>query len=108
MINYQNLNDEKLDQNHINLINIKYNPKKDHINRYINNSFNIAFKIIKDGFTKKMINGPINKKSFLGKKFLGVTEFISQRFKKKVCNVNLQQRAICMPTYNTLAHQKYY
>ena len=84
MINYQNLNDEKLDQNHINLINIKYNPKKkDHINRYINNSFNIAFKIIKDGFTKKMINGPINKKSFLGKKFLGVTEFISQRFKKK-------------------------
>ena len=28
-----------------------------------------------------MINGPINKSTFLNKKFLGITEFISQKFK---------------------------
>ena len=34
------------------------------------------------GFTNKLINGPINKKNFLNKKFLGITEYISYKFKR--------------------------
>ena len=50
---------------------------------YINDSFNVAFQLIRSGFTKKFINGPINKRTFLNKKFLGVTEYISKNFKEK-------------------------
>ena len=35
------------------------------------------------GFTNKFINGPINKKNFFKKKFPGITEYISYKFKKK-------------------------
>ena len=45
--------------------------------------FDIAFKILKSGYTNKFINGPINKKKFLNKNFLGITEFISSKFKIK-------------------------
>ena len=51
--------------------------------KYIDKTFKIAFKLIKSGFTKKFINGPINKKNFLNKKFNGITEYISENFKKK-------------------------
>ena len=72
----------------VNLIDIKLQklPKKNQdklTKKYINKSFNVAFKLIKNKFTKKFINGPINKKTFLNKKFLGVTEFISRSFKIK-------------------------
>ena len=80
IINIKDLKNLKLNNKYINLINTIYESnKKD----YIKNSFKIAFKIIKSGLTKKMINGPINKKEFLEKKFLGVTEFIAQEFKQK-------------------------
>ena len=49
----------------------------------IKKSFNVAFKLIKNKFSKKLINGPINKGSFLNKKFLGITEYVSEKFKKK-------------------------
>ena len=72
----------------VNLIDIKLQklPKKNQdklTKKYINKSFNVAFKLIKNKFTKKYINEPINKKTFLNKKFLGVTEFISRSFKIK-------------------------
>ena len=51
--------------------------------KYIDKTFKIAFKLIKSGFTKKFINGPINKKNFLNKKFNGITEYISKNFKEK-------------------------
>ena len=50
---------------------------------YIQQSFNIAFKLIKKGLTNKFINGPINKKKFLNNKNLGITEYISKKFKIK-------------------------
>ena len=79
----------KLDNKFINLIDINYDQKTafDKIsiksNKYINKSFDTGFKIIRTGFTKKIINGPISKKYFLKKKYLGVTEFISNKFKSK-------------------------
>ena len=49
-------------------------------NIYIHDCFKIAFKLIKEGLTQKMINGPINKTKTLKKKYLGVTEFVAKNF----------------------------
>ncbi len=72
------LNKYKLDNNCINLIHIELN--KNNINQYINDSFELAFKLINNKFSYKLINGPINKSSFLKKKFLGITEYVSHKF----------------------------
>tara|TARA_Y100000022_G_C13213819_1_gene358894 strand:+ start:94 stop:1029 length:936 start_codon:yes stop_codon:yes gene_type:complete len=70
---------KKLTSKKIYLIDIKiYNIKN-----YIENCFNIAFKIIKSGYTDKFINGPINKKKTLNRKYLGVTEYIAKKFNIK-------------------------
>lgn len=50
---------------------------------YIKSCFDISFKILKSGYTNKLLNGPIDKSKFLNKKFLGITEYISQKFKSK-------------------------
>ena len=74
---------------YLNIINIDLDA---HLNQrsltnlerfYIQESFKIAFKLIKKGLTNKFINGPINKKKFLNKKNLGITEYISKKFKVK-------------------------
>ena len=94
------LDQYKLNNSSINLINVKYNPKKafekisKNSNRFLKNSFEMAFKILKQGKIKKFINGPISKNKFLNKKFLGFTEFISESFSiKNTCmliyNANL-------------------
>ena len=73
----------------INLININYNQKKafqkisSKSNKYIEECFKVAFKIINREKIKKLINGPISKKFFLKKKYLGMTEYISNYFSKK-------------------------
>ena len=86
VLNIKNIKNIKIDNKKINLININFknsNNQKIKIklqNKYINECFNIAFKIIKNGYTYKFINGPINKKTFLKKKFLGITEYIASKF----------------------------
>ena len=83
------LNKYDLNNTSINLIDIKYNFKKpfekisNKSNSFIKESFDVAFKIIRSGFTNKLINGPISKKYFLSKKFLGITEYISEKFSVK-------------------------
>ena len=47
---------------------------------YIQECFDLAFKIIRSGVSNKLINGPISKDKFLNKKFLGMTEYISNKF----------------------------
>ena len=78
----KNLDKIEINNNNINLIDIGFNNKKNKLN-YIYNSFNLAFDLLNEKFTNKFINGPINKKQFLQKKFLGITEFISNKFNKK-------------------------
>ena len=73
------LNKQKLDNTSINLIDVRFD--KNNKNKYLNESFKIAFKLIKNKFSYKLINGPINKTSFLKKKFLGMTEYVSNEFK---------------------------
>ena len=58
------------DNKYINIINIKLEKSKNKkynnilIKNYIKKSFEIALILIQRGFTKKLINGPINKKNF--------------------------------------------
>ena len=92
LLNPLTLDEYKLDNKSINLINVEYNSSKAFekisikSNKFIDNSFKLAFKIIKKNKIHKFINGPISKKNFLNKKFLGITEYISKKFKtKKTC-----------------------
>jgi len=79
----------KLDNKSINLININYDVTKgfesisSKSNKYIDSCFQLAFRFIKRNKIKKFISGPINKKTFLNKKYLGITEYISKNFKIK-------------------------
>ena len=89
LLNYKNIQNEKLDNKSINLIDIKFKQKKafekisSKSNKFIEKSFLIAFKILKEKKIYKFINGPISKKSFLNKRYLGITEFISKKFSTK-------------------------
>ena len=82
--NFSELNNKK-----INLINVEYKFKKcfekisNKSNKYINNTFDIALKILQENKFSKFINGPISKKSFLKGKNLGITEYLAKRTKQK-------------------------
>ena len=86
ILDQKNLKSYRLDNTSINLIDIKYDTNKafekvsSKSNNYIKKSFETTFKIIKKYKIKKFINGPVNKKTFLNKKFLGITEYISEKF----------------------------
>ncbi len=86
LLNIDKLKFYKLDNKVINLINVRYNPDKafekisSKSNTFIKNSFELAFRAIKNNNINKFINGPISKKSFLKNKFLGITEYISEKF----------------------------
>jgi len=89
IIDQKNIDNKKLKNNFINLINVDENLfsknqiMKKKSNKYLNTCFETAFETIKKYKFKKFINGPINKKNFLNKKFLGMTEYISKKFKVK-------------------------
>ena len=84
LINPNNFN-EDLDNKKINLIDIEFKKSKDQKIRsqYIKKCLQTAFKLIKNGFTHKFINGPIDKKKILNKKYLGMTEYIASKFHQK-------------------------
>ncbi len=95
-IKLSELNKQNFNKGIIYIINVNYklnkNPKK-----YLNKCFYEAFRILKSGFTKKLINGPITKKNFLNKKFLGITEFISHEFnvKKNAMLIYNKKLSVC-------------
>ena len=86
-LNSSSLDKIKLNNKVINIIDIDYNKDlsfqkiSNKSNDYIKNCFETSFKILKSGVTNKLINGPISKKSFLNKKFLGITEYLSKKTK---------------------------
>ena len=103
LVEAKNLKKKKLNNNSINLINIQYDQKQafekisKKSNMFIKNSFDTALKILKQGISKKFINGPISKKSFLNKNYLGITEYLSHKSNSKrnamlIYNKNL---AVC-------------
>ena len=89
ILDQKNLKEYKLNNKVLNLINENYNTKKafkkisEDSNEYIENCFDIAVNLVKSGYTNKIINGPISKKNFLKKKFLGITEYLANKFKVK-------------------------
>jgi 4-hydroxythreonine-4-phosphate dehydrogenase len=88
-INKDQINFKYLSKNKINLINVNFFFKKtfDKItnksNNYISKSFKIALELIKKDNYAGLINGPISKKNFLNKKFLGITEYLAKKTNKK-------------------------
>ena len=76
----------KLNNLSINLINVEYTQSNafekisKKANLYIENSFKLAIKLLKNGYSDKLINGPISKKTFLNKKYPGITEYLTKKF----------------------------
>ena len=52
-------------------------------NSYITTCFDIAIKLLKNNVSDKLINGPISKKTFLKKKFNGITEYLANKTNTK-------------------------
>ena len=103
ILNTKNLANLKLDNKSINLIDVKYNTSKafekisSKSNKYIENCFNVGFKLIKKFNLKGLITGPISKDKFLKKKYLGLTEFISKKFniKKNAMLIYNRRLSVC-------------
>ena len=73
----------------LNILNVNYNNKNifskisSGSKKYISNCFKTALDLIKSNKKIILINGPVSKKHFLNKKYLGVTEYISKKTKSK-------------------------
>ncbi len=89
LIKTLDLKDKRLNNKKINLIDVTFRQKKafdkisDKSNNYIKKSFDIALKLLNKKISNKFINGPISKKFFLKKKYLGVTEYIAYKTRTK-------------------------
>ncbi len=86
---YKDINKIKINNKKINILNVNFNFDKtfDKIssksNSYINNCCNLAMKILKEKDSKILINGPVDKKKFLKKKYPGMTEYFAAKVKKE-------------------------
>ena len=75
--------------NTLNVIDVEFKYEKifDKIssksNNYINSCFEISLNLLKNNKDAILINGPISKKTFFKKKYLGVTEFLSYKTRSK-------------------------
>ena len=73
----------------LNLINVEYNQSRafekisSKSNKYINDCFKVALKLMKFGISDKFINGPVSKKNFLKNKYNGITEYLAKHTKTK-------------------------
>ena len=85
----KDFNYRELKKNKINIINVNFRFKK--IFQKINNSsnsynqkcFDLALQLIKKRNFAGLINGPISKRNFLRKKFLGITEYMAKKTSSK-------------------------
>jgi len=88
-INSINIKNSNINNKYMNIINVDYNFKKifsnisKNSNKYINNCFKIALKLLSEKSAFALINGPISKRHFLEKKYLGITEYLSNKVKIK-------------------------
>ena len=86
---YKNFSFIDLKKNQINLINVNYFTKKafekitSKSNKYIEKCFMVALDLIKIGISNKLLNGPISKKNFLKNKYLGITEYLTEKSNSK-------------------------
>ena len=82
-------NIEESKKNMVNIIDIEFKYGKvfstinTKSNSYIKNSFDISLNILKNNRECVLINGPISKKTFLKKKYMGITEYLSKKTRAK-------------------------
>ena len=78
-------NIEESKKNMVNIINVEFKHTKVFSvidvksNNYIKKSFDISLDILKHNDESILINGPISKKTFLRKKYSGITEYLSKK-----------------------------
>ncbi len=100
LLDFKKLDEYNLNNKSINLINVDYNfrrkfkDKSQITNNYIKKCFEISFKILKSKITNKFINGPINKTTFLNNRYLGITEFITDKVDKKATAMLIYNKEI--------------
>jgi len=103
LLDISRIENYNLNNRSINLINVDYDQNKafkkitNKSNLYIENCFKVAFKLINMKYTDKFINGPISKTTFLDKKILGITEYISNKFfvKKNAMLIYNKDLSVC-------------
>jgi len=89
LINENYLSLKKLNNKKINIINVDYKYKKpfenisSKSNSYIAQCFDVALRILDKKKYLNLINGAISKKTFLKGKFLGITEYLAQKTRRK-------------------------
>ena len=106
LLKFEKLPSYVLNNETINLIDSNYIFSKTFLkissksNSYIKRSFDLAFKIIRSEITNKLINGPISKKNFLKNKYLGITEYIADKYsiKKKAMLIYNKNLSVCPVT----------
>lgn len=82
-------NIEESKKNMVNIIDVEFKYGKvfstinTKSNIYIKNSFDISLNILKNNRECVLINGPISKKTFLKKKYMGITEYLSKKTRAK-------------------------
>ena len=97
----------------INLINVDYNQSKlfekisNKSNQYIGNCFDIALEILNRKISDKLINGPISKKYFLKKKFIGITEYLAKKTNSKKIAMIIYNKSLSVSPLTTHLPVKY-
>ncbi len=90
LIDKENINFKKIYNKKIYIINVDYEFKNpfekitDKSNKYLTKCFSIALELLKKNVFLGLINGPISKKNFLKEKYLGITEYLAVKTKKKI------------------------
>ena len=76
---------KKSKKNFINLIDVKISKKSSYIDfsKYISDCFDKSLSILKKNKNIVLFNGPVNKKTFLKKKYLGITEYLAKKTNSK-------------------------
>ena len=104
---YKNFAFIDLKKNQINLINVNYVTKKafekitSKSNKYIEKCFMVALDLIKIGISNKLLNGPISKKNFLKKKYLGITEYLTEKSNSKYSVMLIYNRKLSVSPITT-------
>ena len=89
LIDEKNINFKRIDNKKINIINVSYEFKNtfekitDKSNKYLAKCFSIALLLLKKNDFLGLINGPISKKNFLKKNYLGITEYLATKTKRE-------------------------
>ena len=89
LINKNNINFKTINNQKINIIDVTYKFKNafekitDKSNKYLTACFAIALQLLKKNNFLGLINGPISKKNFLKKKYLGITEYLALKTKRE-------------------------